>query len=117
MTNDNEDLGDLFAYPARPGHRGVETSIDAAVMMETKAGRLQRLALEAIRDAGENGLTTHELAALLLVPRDSIQPRTSELRARRLIGDSGMRRKNESGVRAIVWIAACHLAQAEALAA
>lgn len=92
-------------YPTGPGHRGVTTSVAAARDIEMSVGRLQRIALSAIRTAGARGLTTNELAARVRVARDSIQPRTSELRERGLIRDSGARRLNPSGKQAIVWVA------------
>lgn len=92
-------------YPTGPGHRGVETSIAAAREIDLSVGRLQRIALSEIRTAGARGLTTNELAARVRINRDSIQPRTSELRERGLIRDSGARRLNANGKRAIVWVA------------
>ena len=92
-------------YPDEPGHRGVDTSIDAARSIELSVGHLQRVALKAIRTAGARGLTTNELATTVRIHRDSIQPRTSELRLRGLIRDSGARRENANGKAAIVWIA------------
>jgi hypothetical protein len=92
-------------YPDGPGHRGIDTSVEAARKMEMSVGHLQRIALKAIRDAGGRGLTTNELAAVARIHRDSIQPRTSELRERGLIYDSGMRRPNANGKNAIVWVA------------
>ncbi len=95
----------MNAYPDTPGHRNVDTSIAAAEALAPKLGRLQRLAEEAIRDAGSRGLTADELAARLEMDRWSIQPRTSELKRKGLIRDSGMRRPNATGKQAIVWIA------------
>jgi len=92
-------------YPAAPGHRGVDTSVDAARAIEISVSRLQRIALRAIRGAGPLGLTTHELAARVRIHRDTIQPRTSELRQQGLIRDSGARRANPTGKNAIVWVA------------
>lgn len=92
-------------YPDAPGHRGVETSIAAAVDIAPKLGNLQRQALAAIRDAGSYGLTADELAAKLGLDRWSIQPRTSELKRKGSIRDSGNRRHNCTGKMAIVWIA------------
>ncbi|PTT79999.1 hypothetical protein DBR41_20695, partial [Pseudomonas sp. HMWF010] len=71
-----------------------------------KLGRLQRLTAAAIRDAGAAGLTADELASQLELSRYSIQPRTSELKLKGLIRDSGARRPNETGKQAIVWVAA-----------
>ena len=96
----------MSTYPDAPGHRNVETSIAAADAIAPKLGRLQRMAEGAIRDAGKHGLTADELAAWLDMDRWSIQPRTSELRRKGLIRDSGQRRPNSTGKLAIVWIAA-----------
>ncbi|MDP9057171.1 MAG: hypothetical protein M3N34_07595 [Pseudomonadota bacterium] len=84
----------------------METSIEAASDLAPKLGRLQRLAQAAIRDAGPRGLTADELAAELDLDRWSIQPRTSELRRKGLIRDSGRRRPNATRKAAIVWIVA-----------
>ena len=96
----------MSVYPDAPGHRNVETSIAAAEALAPKLGRLQRMAEEAIRNAGPSGLTADELAASLAMDRWSIQPRTSELRRKGLIRDSGQRRRNATRKLAIVWIAA-----------
>lgn len=91
-------------YPDAPGHRGVETSVEAADDLAPQCGRLQRMALDTIREAGFIGLTAEELAALLGVERVVIQPRTTELCRKGLVVDSGQRRRNTSGKRAIVWV-------------
>lgn len=92
-------------YPDMPGHRGVQTSLEAARSIDIAASRLQRIALQAIRAAGARGLTTHELAERVRIHRDALQPRTTELRQRGLIRDSGGRRQNATGKYAIVWVA------------
>lgn len=96
----------MSTYPDAPGHRNVDTSIAAADALAPKLGPLQRKAQEAIHDAGTLGLTADELAARLELDRWSIQPRTSELKRKGLIRDSGQRRPNATGKLAIVWIAA-----------
>ena len=96
----------MSTYPDAPGHRNVDTSIAAADALAQKLGRLQRMAETAIRNAGWFGLTADELAARLEMDRYSIQPRTSELRRKGLIRDSGQRRPNSTGKLAIVWITA-----------
>ena len=96
----------MSTYPNAPGHRHVDTSVAAAVALAPKLGRLQRMAESAIRDAGWPGLTADELAERLGMDRWSIQPRTSELRRKGLIRDSGLRRPNATGKMAIVWVAA-----------
>ena len=95
----------MSTYPDAPGHRNVDTSIAAANALAPKLGRLQRMAEGAIRDAGWLGLTADELAARLGMDRWSIQPRTTELRRKGLVRDSGFRRPNATGKQAIVWVA------------
>lgn len=94
----------MSTYPDAPGHRNVDTSMAAADDIAPKLGRLQRMAERAIRDMGDHGLTADELAARLEMDRYSIQPRTSELKRKGLIRDSGQRRPNATGKLAIVWI-------------
>jgi hypothetical protein len=96
----------MSRYPDAPGHRHVDTSIAAADALAPKLGRLQRMAQSAIREAGAHGLTADELAVRLAMDRWSIQPRTSELRRKGLIRDSGQRRSNVTGKLAIVWVGA-----------
>ena len=95
----------MSIYPNAPGHRNVDTSMAAADALAPKLGRLQRMAEATIRDAGIIGLTADELAARLDMDRWSIQPRTTELKRKGLIRDSGQRRPNSTGKQAIVWIA------------
>ena len=92
-------------YPAVPGHRGIDTSAAAAASLLKGLGYLQMKVFKAIAAAGEGGLTTNELAEQLRIDRGSVQPRTSELRAKRRIRDSGRRRQNANGKKAIVWVA------------
>lgn len=94
-----------MGYPDSPGHRNVETSIAAADALAPKLGRLQAMALAEYRAVYPAGLTADELAARLELDRYSIQPRTSELRRKGLIRDSGIRRPNATGKQAIVWVA------------
>lgn len=91
------------AYPFIPGHRGADTSIAAAEAITPVTATLQKLAYAAIANAGPQGITTNELAQRLGFDRSSIQPRTSELRRQQRIVDSGLRRRNANGKRAIVW--------------
>jgi hypothetical protein len=96
----------MSIYPDAPGHRNVDTSVAAAAALAPKLGRLQYMAQNAICEAGWLGLTADELAARLDMDRWSIQPRTTELKRKGLIRDSGQRRPNSTGKQAIVWIAA-----------
>lgn len=107
----------MTGYPDAPGHRNVEASIAAADALAPKLARLQRMAEAAIRDAGPHGLTADELAVRLELDRYSIQPRTSELRRKGLIRDSGKRRPNATGKQAIVWVAVSQANASEAEAA
>lgn len=92
-------------YPSRPGHRGIDTSAAAAASFTlTGLGNLQAKVFRAIAAAGARGLTTNEVADLLQIDRGSVQPRTSELQAKGRICDSGLRRLNANGKKAIVWI-------------
>ncbi|MCB2066538.1 MAG: hypothetical protein KDE15_07855 [Erythrobacter sp.] len=92
-------------YPTVPGHRNVNALIAAATYHVLQLGRPKRLALLAICKAGWLGLTAGELASRLGMDRYTIQPRTSELRMKRLIRDSGQHRANATGKKAIVWVA------------
>lgn len=104
MTEDQRPFDyDLLTYPHRPGHRGEETSIEAADHIEPHVGHLQQLALDAIEASGERGMTALEVCAHTGVDRIAMQPRVTELRQMGLIHKSGMKRKNPSGVSAIVW--------------
>ena len=95
----------MTVYPNAPGHRNVDTSVAAGFDLAPALGRLQRMAEAAISEAGERGLTADELAARLELDRWSIQPRTSELRRKGRIRDSGKRRPNWTGKQAIFWVA------------
>lgn len=92
-------------YPQGPGHRGIDTSASAAASIASGLGYLQAKVFRAIAEAGTRGLTTNELADLLRIDRGSVQPRTSELRAKGSIRDSLQRRLNANGKKAIVWVA------------
>jgi hypothetical protein len=99
---------DLFGhvaskYPHSPGHRGVETNIEAADSLASRLGTLQNLTLNFIARRGAFGATSDECTAGLGIDRGSVQPRTSELSRKGLIIDSGLRRRNGTGKRAIVW--------------
>lgn len=97
-------------YPNVPGSKGpAETSGQAAC--DVDCARLQRMVLRTIRRAKKAGRTAEECAIVLRLPRVSAQPRTSELKAKGLIIDSGKRRINRSsGKRAVVWVAKEYMA-------
>lgn len=88
-------------YPAVPGAKGAaETSYDAAAAMEPAARTLRYAAL---RRLASRSLTADELAAEMGESILTIRPRMSELRTLGMIVDTGDRRLNSSGRRAVVW--------------
>lgn len=99
---------DLFnwnsRYPNQAGYKAAETSAEAATEIEEsgRAGILREKVLRLFR-AGK-ALTADECAAALDESVLSIRPRLSELKGKCLIKDSGERRENASGKRAIVWV-------------
>lgn len=97
---------DLLTYPNAPGFKQAGTSKAAAESMKPSAATLRAEVYEFMRGLSD-GLTADECAeymggASVL----SIRPRFSELRAMGLIVDTGWRRLNKSGRRAVVWKAA-----------
>jgi predicted ArsR family transcriptional regulator len=96
---------DLFtyaeSYPKEPGWKARETSRDAAESVRPKAKRLQQFCIDALRKHGP--LTADECADRLQIDKLSIRPRFSELAALGKVFDTGHRRLNESGKRAVVW--------------
>ena len=93
-------------YPyTEAGHRGVETSIAAADALKDHLGNLQLKVLADVRAAGAEGRTSRECAASTGLEYDSCQPRLSELRRMGKIRDSGLRRLNATGKKAICWVA------------
>lgn len=88
-----------MAYPDTAGYKVEGTSQEAA--NSTDAETLRELVLEQLLKGEE--LTADELAETLSIDRLAIRPRCSELRLYGLIEDSGERRLNISGKRAIVW--------------
>lgn len=98
-------MTDLFTYenryPFSPGFKGRDTAQEAAESIRPKANRLQRLCLDALSINGP--MTADECAELLEIDKLSIRPRFSELAATCKVIDTGQRRENSSGKRAIVW--------------
>ena len=90
-------------YPAVPAASKDDTSQDAAKSMLKRAGILRAKVLACLQ---VQSLTVHECARLLNETVPAVQPRFSELRAINKITDTGDRRINDSGRRAIVWRAA-----------
>lgn len=93
----------MKSYPDYPGHSPCDTSTEAAKALSPHLGKLQSIALAAIREHG--GLTTEQVSDKTGINPKAIEPRVSELKTKGLIVDSGKRRKNKSGKRAIVMVA------------
>lgn len=91
---DNAEVG-------RARHRDPDTAKAAA--KSTDATRLEGLVLEELRKAEPDGLTTEELADRLGISLVSVSPRLRPLVNKGRVIDSGGRRRNRSGKKAIVW--------------
>lgn len=94
-------MNDLFAYPHQPGARDRDTSQAAADGIAPDAHLLRSRALAVVKRS--NGLTADEVAGRLGLSILSIRPRLTELSRLGLVRDSGLRRHNASGRKAIVW--------------
>jgi hypothetical protein len=77
-----------------------DTSKDAAA--ETRAQRLERIVLDALRKS-EDGLTSEECAAVTQLSLVTVSPRMRPLVRKGKIYESKDRRLNPSGKKAIVW--------------
>ena len=91
-------------YPHHPGAYPVDTSLKAADAIAPTVPYLQKLILGVLADVGSDGATGDEIAARLGWERFRVRPRTSELRIKKAIIDSGMRRKSDAGISSIVWV-------------
>lgn len=83
-------------------HRHTDTSTAAYNGIFPASERLRAVVYQTLF-ANPAGLTVDEACALAEYPRYSLQPRFTELRDRRVIYDTGLRRRNVSGAKAIVW--------------
>jgi hypothetical protein len=88
-----------FRYPSAPGYRDTDTSREAAADMASRVTGLRLAVLGAL----EQDRTADECAAVLGESVLAIRPRLTELKRLGLITDTGERRPNASGKRAIVW--------------
>lgn len=92
---------DFLKYPVLPGHKGGETSAQAAVEMAPTAGRVRTMVIEALHLYGD--ATPDEVAQRLGLSILTVRPRFSELKAQGRIVDTGRRHRNVSGKAAKVW--------------
>ena len=81
-----------------------DTSAKAAEKIRPKHGSLAHMVYDIINGCGPSGATTSEIAKIGNHNYRGIQPRTSELKAMKLIYASQKRRPNEFGNQEIVWI-------------
>lgn len=91
---------DMFTYPAHPGWKATDTSRSAADAIAPRAKSLRDQVLDLLL---YHDLTADEAAAKLDKSVLAIRPRVTELARMNKIHDTGHTRKNNSGVRAIVW--------------
>lgn len=88
-------------YPGVPGYKARDTAEAAAEAMRPSASTLRAAAMRCLRESGP--LTADEVASRLGRSVLAMRPRFSELAKLGSIEDSGERRRNTSGKRAIVW--------------
>lgn len=93
------------AQPSRPRARrsDPETSHQAARRVTSRAATHRQIALDALIDAGEHGLTDFELAHKVGIQQTSIGVRRHELEDRGLVVWAGTYRPSPSGSPARVW--------------
>lgn len=91
---------DLFSYPMHPGFKASGASQAAAEAIAKRAPTLRDQVLRLMQGAS---LTADECAMHLNKSVLSVRPRLSELLATGKIYDTGLTRKNASGVQATVW--------------
>lgn len=87
-------------YPDAPGYQDTDTSFNAAQSMREKAASMRAMSVAQLRAAW---LTSDETALRLGVNKYTIRARFAELHMQGVIEDTGHRRENVSGHKAIVW--------------
>lgn len=109
-------MGKFQKFPDGPWAYPVDTSIEGAEKAEPWAKCVRDKVLRAVAAAGATGLTVLECCEQYQLDRHGAQPRFTELRIAGKIVDSGMRRRNPSGVRAIVWVLPEYVRKGEGVA-
>lgn len=89
-------------YPLSPGYQAEETSLQAAIDIEPRSGKLQELVLGVLSQASEP-MTADAIARALGEHPLSIRPRVSELRNKALIIKADTKGRSDFGKRAIRW--------------
>lgn len=100
-----------------PYQRHSRTSRAAAERIEPQTGTLRRWALDAIRKAGDAGLTDEELGERIRLDPSTARPRRIELVTAGFVVDSGARRRTRAGREATVWRAVARCMECRALGA
>jgi hypothetical protein len=91
--------------PASPPHvSGSPTSLAAAITVAPRAGKLAKLVLYAIREAGARGATDEELRDTLGLRESTCRARRRELELAGMVRDSGRTRLSSAGCAMKVWI-------------
>lgn len=80
-----------------------ETSHQAAASVAPRAKRDRDRVYEALKAAGEDGLSDFELGAIVSLKQTSAGKRRGELRDAGLVVATEMRRPSDTGSPAIVW--------------
>ena len=90
----------FYSYPHAPAARPADTSREARDVIEPSVAEYRQKCL-AVLAGGD--YTADEIAARLNRSILYVRPRCAELNKLGLIEDSGIRRANSSGRKAIVW--------------
>jgi hypothetical protein len=98
-------LLDWAPPPTAPYAPGSDTSRAAAKAIRGHLTTLEQRVLDAIRAAGDAGLTDEECMRVTGLRPNTQRPRRIELLAAKLVRDSGQRRPGVSGRKMTVWIA------------
>ena len=89
-------------YPLSPGYQAEETSLQAAIDIEPRAGKLKELVLGVLANADEP-MTADAIARALGEHPLSIRPRVSELRNTGKVIKADTKGSSDFGKRAIRW--------------
>lgn len=95
----------IFLDRPAPYQHHSATSKAAAESIEPRAGTQKSLVLHYLRRMKDCGATDEEMQRILPMSANSQRPRRQELVKLGLVVDSGMTRKTDSGLDAVVWIA------------
>ena len=88
-----------------PPYSEPDTSFEAARRQKPVAQKKREVALEAIRETGDWGLTDEELAKVTGMPRLTAAARRNELVRQGLVEDSGRHRDSDQDCPCKVWVA------------